>query len=101
MAGPPWLNPQTQQGVVPRDGDIWISVPVKSGTNWMMNIVHQLVTGGDADFDSIYSVVAWPEFMERPGQPPQEKLDRIASRRCRRAAAARSRRTVGRPTCRS
>jgi hypothetical protein len=85
MAGPPWLNPQTQQGVVPRDGDIWISVPVKSGTNWMMNIVHQLVTGGDADFDSIYSVVAWPEFMERPGQPPQEKLDRInampASRR--------------------
>ena len=53
MAGPPWLNPKAQQDVVARDGDVWISSPVKSGTNWMMNIVHQLLTGGDADFDSI------------------------------------------------
>ena len=60
-----------------RDGDVWISSPVKSGTNWMMNIVHQLLTGGDADFESIYDVVPWPEFVERPGQPPQEKIDRI------------------------
>jgi hypothetical protein len=74
---PPWINPQMQQGVVARDGDIWISVPAKSGTNWMMNIVHQLLTGGDASFDSIYSVVPWPEFLERPGQSPQEILDRI------------------------
>ena len=85
MAGPPWLNPETQKGVVARDGDIWISAPVKSGTNWTMNIVHQLLTGGDATFDSIYSVVPWPSFVERPGQPPQEILDRIeampASRR--------------------
>jgi hypothetical protein len=75
--GPPWINPETQQHVVPRDGDIWISVPVKSGTNWMMNIVHQLLTGGDASFDSIYDVVPWPELVERPGQPPQEILDRL------------------------
>ena len=54
---PPWLNPQIQADVAMRDGDIWISVPVKSGTNWMMNIVHQLLTGGDANFDSIYGVV--------------------------------------------
>jgi hypothetical protein len=52
-------------------------VPAKSGTNWMMNIVHQLLTGGSADFDSIYSVVPWPEFVERPGQDPREVLDRI------------------------
>jgi len=77
MAGPPWLNPETQKGVVARDGDIWISAPVKSGTNWTMNIVHQLLTGGDASFDSIYSVVPWPSFVERPGQPPQEILDRL------------------------
>src|SRR5438045_6970777 len=74
---PPWLNPQLQKDVAMRDGDTWISVPVKSGTNWMMNIVHQLLTGGDTDFASIYSVVPWPEFVERPGQPPQEVLDRI------------------------
>ena len=76
---PPWLNPQIQTDVAMRDGDIWISVPVKSGTNWMMNIVHQLLTGGDANFDSIYGVVPWPELVERPGQPPHEVLDRLAA----------------------
>ena len=76
---PPWLNPQIQADVAMRDGDIWISVPVKSGTNWMMNIVHQLLTGGDADFDSIYGVVPWPELVERPGQPQREVLDRLAA----------------------
>jgi hypothetical protein len=76
---PPWINPQIQQEIAPRDGDIWISVPAKSGTNWMMNIVHQLLTGGDQAFDSIYSVAPWPEFVERPGQPRQEVLDRLAA----------------------
>jgi hypothetical protein len=79
MGGPPWLNPEIQKRVAPRDGDVWVAVPAKSGTNWMMNIVHQLLTGGSADFDSIYRVVPWPEFVERPGQPPQEILDRIAA----------------------
>ena len=79
MARPPWINPQRQDGVELRDGDVWISVPSKSGTNWMMNIVHQLLTGGDRDFDTIYKVVPWPEFVERPGQPAQEVHDRIAA----------------------
>jgi len=79
MGGPPWLNPEIQKSVVARDGDIWMAVPAKSGTNWMMNIVHQLLTGGSADFDSIYDVVSWPEFVERPGQPAREVLDRIAA----------------------
>ena len=99
MAGPPWLNPKAQQDVVARDGDVWISSPVKSGTNWMMNIVHQLLTGGDADFDSIYSVVPWPEFVERPGQPPQEVVDRIAAMPTGRRRAIKSH--AAPPSCRS
>ena len=79
MGGPPWLNPEIQKGVTARDGDVWIAVPAKSGTNWMMNIVHQLLTGGDTDFESIYDVVPWPEFVERPGQEAKEVLDRIAA----------------------
>jgi hypothetical protein len=79
MGAPPWIKPEIQKGVVARDGDIWIAVPAKSGTNWTMNIVHQLLTGGDTAFDSIYDVVPWPEFVERPGQQPQEVLDRIAA----------------------
>ena len=31
-AGPPWIQPQIQQEIKWRDGDIVISVPVKSGT---------------------------------------------------------------------
>ena len=74
---PPWIDPERQHALTPRDGDVWISAPIKSGTNWMMNIVHQLLTGGDASFDSIYAVVPWPEFVERPGQPVEELRERI------------------------
>ncbi|HLK91062.1 MAG TPA: sulfotransferase domain-containing protein [Polyangia bacterium] len=79
MGAPPWIKPEIQKGVAARNGDVWIAVPAKSGTNWMMNIVHQLLTGGSGDFDNIYGVVPWPEFVERPGQPAQEVLDRIAA----------------------
>jgi aryl sulfotransferase len=76
---PPWLNPEVQTGVAARDGDIWICSPIKSGTNWMMNIVYQLLSRGDPDFDSIYRVVPWPELVERPGQPAAEIHGRIAA----------------------
>ena len=42
----PWIDVTMQQQVAWRDGDIVISVPVKSGTTWMMNIVHQLRSRG-------------------------------------------------------
>jgi len=65
------------QGIVARDGDVWVSVPVKSGTNWLLNVVHQLLSGADAEFESIHGVVSWPEFVERPGQVHAEKLERF------------------------
>jgi aryl sulfotransferase len=77
-AKPPWINSERVQGLALRDGDIWISAAPKSGTNWMMNIVHQLLTGGDTSFESIYHVVPWPEFVEHPGQPAQVVHERIA-----------------------
>ena len=84
-AGPPWIQPQIQQDIKWRDGDIVISVPVKSGTTWTMNIVHQLLTGGTSDFQDIYDEVPWIEFLSYPGQPHQEVIDRVdampASRR--------------------
>ena len=76
-AGPPWIDPTIQQKMQWRDGDVVISVPGKSGTTWTMNIVYQLITGGTMDFDDIYRVVPWMEFLNRPGQPIQEVLDRI------------------------
>jgi len=49
-----------------RDGDVVISVPVKSGTLWTMNIVHQLRSGGDRDFDDVYRDVPWLEIVPAP-----------------------------------
>ena len=63
---PPWINPTIQQQIGWRDGDIVISVPAKSGTTWTMNIVHQLRSGGDADFADVYLEVPWLEFVPRP-----------------------------------
>jgi hypothetical protein len=76
-SGPPWIDRTIQKQVKWRDGDIVISVPGKSGTTWTMNIVYQLLTGGTADFKDIYAEVPWLEFVNRPGQPIQEVLDRV------------------------
>lgn len=83
--GPPWIQPAIQQKIEWRDGDIVISVPAKSGTTWTMNIVYQLLAGGDADFRDIYEEVPWIEFLSHPGQSHQDVIDRVdampASRR--------------------
>jgi aryl sulfotransferase len=64
--GAPWVNPEILQSVRWRDGDVVVSVPVKSGTTWTMNIVHQLRTGGDPDFDDVYLEVPWLELLTGP-----------------------------------
>ena len=74
---PPWVNPEIQHRVRWRDGDIVVSVPVKSGTTWMMNIVHQLRSGGDPDFECIYAEVPWLEFVPEPGVAPAELAARV------------------------
>ncbi len=76
-AAPPWIQPEIQQQIKWRDGDIVISVPAKSGTTWTMNIVHQLLTGGTEDFQDIYAEVPWIEFLGHPEQPFQDVLDRV------------------------
>lgn len=41
--------------------DVYISTYSKSGTTWMQQIVHQLRSGGDTDFEEISCVVPWLE----------------------------------------
>jgi hypothetical protein len=62
----PWVDPEIQQQMQWRDGDIVISVPPKSGTTWTMNIVHQLRAGGDPDLGDVYVEVPWPELLSSP-----------------------------------
>jgi hypothetical protein len=75
--GAPWVNPEIQQQVVWRDGDIVVSVPLKSGTTWTMNIVHQLRSGGDPDLEDVYLEVPWLELVPGPGVTPDEIVRRI------------------------
>lgn len=77
--GVPWINPELQQRVRWRNGDIVVSVPVKSGTTWTMNIVHQLRSGGDPDLDDVYREVPWLEFMPGPTAIPEELVRSIDS----------------------
>jgi hypothetical protein len=84
--GPPWIRPEIQKDIRWRDGDVVISVPAKSGTTWMMNIVHQLFTGGTADFGDIYAEVPWIEFIggpERTGQDVMQRLEAMPTDRRR------------------
>jgi aryl sulfotransferase len=76
---PGWVDPELQQQVEWRDGDIVVSVPGKSGTTWMMNIVHQLRSGGDPDFDDIYIEVPWLEFVRGPTDSRERRLERFRS----------------------
>jgi hypothetical protein len=72
-----WLNHDIQQKVRWRSGDIVVSVPAKSGSTWIMNIVHQLRTGGDAEFADIYAEVPWLEFIDHPRRTVDEIVARI------------------------
>jgi hypothetical protein len=49
------------KGYVPGPQDVFVMTYAKSGTNWMMQIVQQLIHHGMAEFDHIHNVVPWPD----------------------------------------
>jgi hypothetical protein len=77
--GPGWIDPEIQSRVHWRDGDIVVSVPVKSGTTWTMNIVHQLRSGGDPDLQDVYVEVPWLELVPAPGVTREQRLAKFAA----------------------
>src|SRR6478735_9243346 len=77
--GPGWIDPEIQSRVQWRDGDIVVSVPVKSGTTWTMNIVHQLRSGGDPDLRDVYAEVPWLELVPSPGVTREQRLANFAA----------------------
>ncbi|MBN1238127.1 MAG: sulfotransferase domain-containing protein [Gammaproteobacteria bacterium] len=73
----PWSDPGIQSEIEWRDGDIVVSVPVKSGTTWTMNIVHQLRAGGDPHLEDVYVEVPWLELLPSPSVTRQEIIARF------------------------
>jgi hypothetical protein len=48
----------------PGGHDIVVAAYVKSGTNWMMQIAHQLAFHGNGEFEHIHCVVPWPDMAD-------------------------------------
>ena len=60
-----------------KSGDVIISGGAKSGTTWLMNILHQLRSGGDDSFDDIQEMVPWLDQLMYPGQTWDDMLHRL------------------------
>lgn len=46
---------------VPDEHDVFVATFAKSGTNWMMQIAHQLLFHGKGEFNHIHDVAPWPD----------------------------------------
>ena len=64
----------------PQDSDIIIAGYVKTGSTWLQQIVHQLRTGGDMEFDDILQVVPSIEVAHDMGRDLSQK--QMAHPRC-------------------
>lgn len=72
----PTHDPSILANFKPRASDVLITTAPKAGTTWMQQILHQLRTGGDADFDSIDAVVPWLE-LQREGMSLHDIISRF------------------------
>jgi hypothetical protein len=51
---------------VPGPQDVFVMTYAKSGTNWMMQIAHQLIYHGKSEYDHLHDLVPWPDTTAMP-----------------------------------
>jgi hypothetical protein len=47
---------------VPTAHDVFVAVYIKSGTNWTMQIVHQILNHGEGEYAHIHDKIPWPDL---------------------------------------
>jgi hypothetical protein len=50
----------------PGPQDVFVMTYAKSGTNWMMQIAHQLIYHGKGEYDHLHEIVPWPDTTIMP-----------------------------------
>ncbi len=63
------------RGYAPSASDVFVSTFAKSGTNWMMQIAHQVAFRGAGDYAHIHDVISWPDMGGRRGRRMAVPLD--------------------------
>lgn len=51
------------KGYVPTKNDVVVACLSRSGTHWLLQIVLQIANLGQAEYDYLYDVIAWPDFL--------------------------------------
>jgi hypothetical protein len=70
---------------IPGKQDVFVMTYAKSGTNWMIQIAHQLIHEGKGEYDHLHSVVPWPDtqimgpFMRGYAIPLKDASDWMSS----------------------
>jgi hypothetical protein len=54
------------RGYVPGPQDVFVMTYAKSGTNWMMQIAHQLIHHGRGEYKHLHDLVPWPDTKAMP-----------------------------------
>jgi Sulfotransferase domain len=54
------------RGYVPGSQDVFVMTYAKSGTNWMMQVAHQLIHHGKGEYDHLHDLVPWPDTFAMP-----------------------------------
>ncbi len=67
-----WWKSRSFSRYTPTAHDVFVATFAKSGTNWMMQIGQQIAYFGEAEFEHIHDLVAWPDA---PFPEVQAKLD--------------------------
>eukprot|EP00930_Biecheleria_cincta_P071441 TRINITY_DN58953_c0_g1_i1.p1 TRINITY_DN58953_c0_g1~~TRINITY_DN58953_c0_g1_i1.p1 ORF type:complete len:386 (-),score=60.44 TRINITY_DN58953_c0_g1_i1:195-1352(-) len=75
----PWQDEHLSKWL--HDGDVVCCVAAKSGTTWLLNIVHQIRTLGDPEGFLKHNThtMPWPECQRYPGETIEETLSHLAT----------------------